>query len=175
MLCIISMKLLMMYRNSFGLFRLIQTYLDFVCVCGAEDILDLLDRIILVYSPSAQLLSYNTTFQLGDFTSPNYFTATLSLSPVVAALVLIHERKFQSAHDTHFQIAASRMPSLNREQASFPLVTDEEQRIMNAIRKYLPKATRLRCWNHVFRSVRYWCHSHNIQKDVIQSFIKHLK
>ena len=46
---------------------------------------------------------------------------------------------------------------------------------MNAIGKYLPKATLLRCWNHVFRSVRYWCHSHNIQTDVLQSFIKDLK
>ena len=67
------------------------------------------------------------------------------------------------------------MSGLTRKNAYFPIVTDGEQGIINAIVKYLPNATRLQCWNHIFRNARFWCHSHNVQNDVIQGFIKDLR
>ena len=36
-------------------------------------------------------------------------------------------------------------------QRVFPIVTDEEKGIVNAIRKFLPNSIRLHCWNHIFR------------------------
>ena len=133
----------------------IQTYPDLICVCGMKKVLDQLDRLLLINSPLTQLLSYDTTFQLGDFyVSPLLFQQILfKESPVVPALFLIHERKFQIGNEQLFEIAASKFSALTRK--SFPVVTDEEKGIANAIKKHLPKATRLRCWNHIFQGARY--------------------
>jgi len=121
------------------------------------------------------MLSYDTTFQLGDFyVSPLLFRHTLFVeSPVVPALFLIHERKFETAHEQLFKIAVSKVSALTRK--SFQIVTDEEKAIVNAIEKYLPKATRLRCWNHIFRGARHWGHTHNIKADEVQGFVADLK
>ena len=43
------------------------THPDLVCVCGNKALFAKLDRVLIIDSPSAQLLSYDTTFQLGDF------------------------------------------------------------------------------------------------------------
>ena len=43
------------------------THLDLVCVCGSKELLQEFDRVLLLQSPVAQLLSYDTTIQLGDF------------------------------------------------------------------------------------------------------------
>ena len=45
----------------------IQTFPDLICVCGIKEILDQFDRVLLVDSVNPQLLSYDTTFQLGGF------------------------------------------------------------------------------------------------------------
>ena len=49
--------------------HVIHTYLNFICVCGQKSIFDELDRLLLLDSPSPQV-SYDTTFQLGDFYVP---------------------------------------------------------------------------------------------------------
>ena len=134
-----------------------------------------LDRLILINSPSPQLLSYDTTFQLGDyFVSPLLFRHTLfKESPVMPAIFLIHERKLQTAHEQLFQIASIKVPSLTHQ--TFPMVTDEERGIVNSIENHLPMATRLRCWNHIFRNARYWCKSHNIKNNEMQDFVTDLR
>ena len=43
------------------------THPDLVCVHGNTALLEELDRALLIDSSSAQLLPYNTTFQLGNF------------------------------------------------------------------------------------------------------------
>ena len=94
------------------------------------------------------------------------FSATLSSeSPIVPALFLIHERKFEKTHEMLFEIAAIKVSLTQR---AFSIVTDEEKGTMNAIMKHLPNATQLRCWNHIFRSARYWFHSHNIKSNEAQ-------
>ena len=104
----------------------IQTYPDLLCVCGIEEILDQLDRILLIDSAMPQLLSYDTTFQLGDFyvSSLLFRHVIYKESPIIPALFLIHERKFQSVHETLFQIAVDKVPSLLK--SVYPIVTDEE-------------------------------------------------
>ena len=44
----------------------INTFPDLVCICGLKEILTELDKVLLLDS-NFQLLSYDTTFQLGDF------------------------------------------------------------------------------------------------------------
>jgi len=49
-----------------GYIHKIITFPDLVYVCGVQEVLEELDRTLLLGS-SDQLLSYDTTFQLGDF------------------------------------------------------------------------------------------------------------
>ena len=153
----------------------IQTYPDLLCVCGIEEILDQLDRILLIDSAMPQLLSYDTTFQLGDFyvSSLLFRHVIFKESPIIPALFLIHERKFQSVHETLFQIAVDKVPSLLK--SVYPIVTDEEKAINNAISNVLPQAKRLRCWNHIFRGARHWLHSHGVSNSKVQEFISDLR
>ena len=50
-----------------GFIHLIHTHPDLVCVLGKKALLDQLDRVLVLDSISSQLLSYDATFQLGDF------------------------------------------------------------------------------------------------------------
>ena len=49
-----------------GFIRKITTYPDLVCICGLQEILEEANKVLQLNSPS-QLLSYDTTFKLGDF------------------------------------------------------------------------------------------------------------
>lgn len=116
-----------------GFVKVIITYPNLVIVCGLNKLVDELEHILHIDSQLPQLLSYDTTFQLGDF----YLSALLyrhtlfSNSPVIPALFLIHERKFQDAHENFMQHLASLVPGLVSGRRNVPFVTDEEIGIKN--------------------------------------------
>ena len=89
-----------------GFIHFIATYPDLVCIAGLEEMLGHLNTVLENVPKVDQLLSYDTTFSMGDF----YVSALLfkygifENSPVVPALFLIHERKFQSHHQHLFEI-----------------------------------------------------------------------
>lgn len=117
--------------------HVIRTHPDLVCVCGQKALLQELDRLLLVSSPSPQLLSYDTTFQLGDFyVSTLAFRHTLfQEAPVIPACFLIHERKFQACHDELFKICCKLVPTLSK--TTQPIVTDEEQAFVSTLKAHL--------------------------------------
>ena len=138
----------------------IRTHPDLVCVCSQNELLDELDRVLLLKSPSAQLLYYDTTFQLGDFyVSVLRFRHTLfKVSPVIPAAFLVHERKFEQCHKEFFSVCTKLVCSLN--SATSPMVTDEEVGIVNAVTRAVPQYPQLRCWNHIFHAVTTWLRKH---------------
>ena len=76
----------------------ITTYPDLICVCGLHEILEELEKVVaLKATPGTQLLSYDTTFQLGDFyMSPLISRHTVfKQRPWIPAMLLIHERKLK--------------------------------------------------------------------------------
>ena len=85
--------------------KVIKTYPDLVIVCGLSKVVQELNAVLKIHSDLPQLLSYDTTFQLGDFyLSPLLFRHTLFTSlPVIPAIFLIHERKFQRVHEELMQ------------------------------------------------------------------------
>ena len=111
-----------------GFVKVMTTYPDLVIICGLTELINELDMVLQLESERPQLLSCNTTFQLGDFyLSPLLFRHTLfSNSPVITALFLIHERKFQSVHEVFFKYLHDSVPTLVREKLAIPIVTDEE-------------------------------------------------
>ena len=132
--------------------HLSKTHPDLTCMCGEKAVLDELDCVLLLDSPSQQLLSYDTTFQLGDFYT------LFSTSPVIPAAFLIHECKLQAVHEDFFSTCTKLSKSLR--SANFPIVTDEERGIVNAVSASLPRASNIRCWNHLLQNVALWIHSH---------------
>ena len=113
--------------------KVITTYPDLVIICGLKNLIEELEFILKMDSQQPQLLSYDTTFQLGDFyLSPLLFRHTMfANSPVVPALFLIHERKFQCTHEIFMQHLASLVPTLVRGSGNVPFVTDKEIGIKN--------------------------------------------
>ena len=80
-----------------------------------------------------QLLSYDTTFQLGDFyLSPLIIRHSLfNERPCIPAIFLFHERKLTEVHQEMFKECIKLIPSLKT--ANIPIVTDKEKAINNAI------------------------------------------
>lgn len=110
--------------------KVVKTFPNLVVVCGLDILLKELDLILQGQSQLhfPQLLSYDTTFQLGDFyLSPLLFRHTLfCTSPVIPVLFLIHERKFQEVHEEAMEILAKFVPRLVTGKQKVPLVTDDE-------------------------------------------------
>ena len=128
---------------------------DLVCVCGMKEVLSDADKAIML-NETGQLLSYDTTFMLGDFyVSLLLFRHTIFVeNPSIPALFLIHERKLFETHQVLFQEAVKVIPSLKNSNCC--LVTDKEQAIIKAVEAELPQIRRLQCWNHIFRDIRFW-------------------
>ncbi len=92
-----------------------------------------LDRVLLLQSPS-QLLSYDTTFQLGEFyISPLIFGhALFKENRCIPAMFMIHERELTETHEAMFRECVKQVPSLKN--INLPIVTDREKIIINAIK-----------------------------------------
>ena len=142
-----------------GFVQKIATFPDLVCVCGLQEILDKADKVLML-EERGQLLSYDTTFQLGDFyVSPLLFRHTLfDEMPCVPAMFLIHERKFTETHQVLFQEAVHQISSLKTTKSC--LVTDKERAITKAVELEVPHIKMVQCWNHIFRDVRFWLRKH---------------
>ena len=111
-----------------GFVKTMTTYPDLILICGLTELTNELNLLLQIESEQPQLLSYDTTFQLGDFyISPFLFRHTLfRTSPVVPALFLIHERKYQRVHEAFLDCLAELVPNLKKGKCNVPLVTDEE-------------------------------------------------
>ena len=127
---------------------------DLVCVCGLQEIIDEADKVLMLQE-EGQLLSYDTTFQLGGFyVSPLLFRHTLFTDkPCVPAMYLIHERKFTETHQVLFQEAVRHIPSLKTTKSC--MVTDKERAITIAAELEVPNIKMVQCWNHLFRDIHF--------------------
>ena len=155
------MNWLLITLSVFIQFILIQIWFAFF---GQRALFEEFDRLLLTDSPSPQLLSCDTTFKLGDIclSTLAFRHILLTQSPVIPLRILIHDRKFQSSHDERFSICCRFSPTLLMTRK--PIVTDEEQAIVNTIKKHLPFAAHLRCWNRVIRDARRLLSSHGVLK-----------
>ena len=152
----------------------IVTFPDLVCICGLDEIAEDANKLLML-SNTFQLLSYDTTFQLGDFyVSPLIVRYSIfDQKPCVPLAFMIHERKFSSTHQEMLHECTRKIPSLRNLHC--PIVVDKEKAIINAIRTELPDVPLLLCWNHLFRDVRLWCHKHGASSSDITVYIADMK
>ena len=100
-----------------------------------------LDRLIsLSHCRKVVLLSYDTTFQLGDFYVSSFLFrhALFQASPVIPAAFVIHKRKFESVHNEMMSHMRSLLLSLQKPHSPIPMVVDNETGLNNAIHANLP-------------------------------------
>ena len=156
-----------------GLVHKIENYPNLTVICGLKHLTDQLNSLIQLKSDIPILLSYDTTFQLGNFyISPFLFQHILfTASPVIPAGFLLHERKFQSVHEEFLRYISKMVPLLHKEKTLLPLVADDEKAICNAVDKILPSVYCLRCWNHTINSTKAWLHGHGATSSEIPLYV----
>ena len=155
----------------------IVTFPDLIVVCGMKCMLRECNRLLKLKQTSPQLMSYDTTFQLGDFyVSPLLFRNTLfKSSPVMPAMFVIHERKLKATHDEMMQLVALELPHLVTGTTAVPLVTDDEKGFTESINHNLPNVRRFLCWNHAINAVKVWLRKHGAASDEMPVYVSHLR
>ena len=153
-----------------GFVHKIITYPDLTCICGLGVVLNEANKVLQL-KDAGQLLSYDTTFQMGDFYVSTLLFRHLVFeeSPCIPALFMIHERKFSETHQELFKQAGILIPSLKSLHSC--IVTDRESAITKAIELELPNLHQLHCWNHLYRDVRFWLRKHGAPSADISVYI----
>jgi len=94
---------------------------------------------------------------------------------VIPAAYLLHERKFETAHEAFMTFIMEKLSSLNNVQAPIPIVTDDEKAVCNSIHKTLTGVVRVSCWNHIISSVKLWPRRHGAKSDEIPFYVSNLR
>ena len=155
----------------------ITTYPDLVVVCGLKKMVQEMDQVLVAKSRSPQFLSYDTTFQLGHFyvSSLLFRHIAFETSPVMPAIFLIHEWKFQSVHEELMEMVGANVPALRKGKHRIPIVVDEESGIRNAIKQFLPNSKRLQCWNHTINAAKAWLKKHGATSSEVPVYVSHIR
>ena len=140
-------------------------YPELRLVLACKDLVDELDRLLGLKNCDPILLSYDTTFDLGDFyVSPlvvkHPFFKGNTCFPVA---FLIHDRKNQKSHDTFWREIVNLVPNLLKGHPI--IVTDREISFSNAIKAYIPNAKLFHCWNHIKTDIKVWIKKHGGKSD----------
>jgi hypothetical protein len=141
----------------------LSVYPNLGVVCGNEDIIEHCNTALLVrHDDQPTLLSYDTTFCLGDFyVSVLLFRMVIfSSNPVVPVLFFIHDSKTTAMHQNFFLTAKRLLPNLSSTNA--PLVTDQEGGITKAIADILPNINHLLGWRHVLQDIKRYVRQNHI-------------
>jgi hypothetical protein len=155
-----------------GFIRKITTFPDLEVVFGMEELLQDMGRELQLHEPG-QIMSYNTTFQLGDFylSFVLYRAMIFQEEPCIPALFLIHERKFAETHCTFFKELKKVVPS----KCTVAIVTDRERANTTAISTEVPTVLQQFCWNHILQDVRRWLTAHGAPRTDISAMIGNLR
>lgn len=124
----------------------------------------------------SQLLSYDTTFKLGNFyVSPLLFRNILfETKPVMPSLFMIHERKLKATHDELMRVVSQLRHSLINGSNTIPLVTADEKGF-DAINGHLHKLCRLYFWNHIINASKIWLRGHGATSSEIPVYVNNIR
>jgi len=136
-----------MAYDTQGFVHKIESYPDLLVICGLPSVFDELNRIVQAKLEFPNLLSYDATFNLGDiYVSPFLFRyVVFESSPVIPAAYLLHERKFETAHEAFMTFIKAKLSSLSNVQAPIPIFTDDEKAVCNSIDKALTGVVCVSC------------------------------
>lgn len=160
------------YEDS-SFIHVITTFPDLIVVCGLLEIVQELKLCLQTSPKNQQHLSYDTTFNMGDFfVSPIIFKHTMfTQKPTIPALFLLHEKKFAAHHKTIFEILEQIIESKSLLK-DVPIVVDMEPGIVKAL-----KSTDLKiigCWRHLNDDNKRWVAKHGGNTDDKTVYTDHL-
>ncbi len=132
----------------------ITTFADLLVTCGINFFLDVLLK------SSVCLMSYDTTFSLGDF----YLSVLMAQvdcfneQPCFPVGFLVHDRKFSSTHVEFFTQFKRQLDTT----FNATIVTDGELAVINAVKQVFPHWNVVSCWNHILTDVEVWLQKRHI-------------
>ena len=102
-----------------------------------SEIITQFNQLVYVTTSEQLFLSYDTTFNLGDYVSAIIFKHVLfKETPLIPLAFVIHDRKFGSVHECLFNFLKSTFPKTMKRKS--PIVVDREPGIGKAIKNVLP-------------------------------------
>jgi hypothetical protein len=133
----------------------IQTFPDLSVIMYSPKLMLIFKSLLSKSTPPdlpLQQLSYDTTFNLGDFyVSILIFRETsFTQTPVIPLAFMIHERKLTTTHVQFFNQMKSVCPEIGS-ATNLIIVTDQELSIRKAIVAAYPDVHMFLCWNHVIQ------------------------
>ena len=96
-----------------GFVKQVTLYPDLVTIVSLPEIITQLNQLVYVTTSEQLFLSYDTTFNLGDYVSAIVFKHVLfKETPLIPLAFLIHDRKFGSVHECLFNFLKSTFPKI---------------------------------------------------------------
>ena len=150
-----------------GFVHSIQTFPDLCVVAGLDEMFSEMSEVLK--SKNEQLLSYDTTFNMGDYyVSPLLFRNTKFVgNPVMLGGILINERRTQCYHEMFFQTLEQHVKHLH----NIPIATDEEPAMVNAINEKT-SLYRVGCHRHLVNDIKHRVDGHGGTKDDRQKYVR---
>lgn len=136
-----------------GFIRHITTFPDLLVYAGMTDIVDLacsnLEESVKFAHP--QMISYDTTFQMGDF-----YVSVLALrntalvsDPVYPVGFMLHERKFMQHHEKFLTEILGKLGIDSKKYQKIPVTVDREKGIVGALKNNFTNISVVFCRNHI--------------------------
>ena len=100
-------------------------------------------------------LSYDTTFEMGDFyvSVLTYRQNEFKETPVIPLMFIFHMERIEYVHSFFFSRVAELFPEI-AESKRIIIVTDDEKAITNAVFKTWPRISLFRCWIHAWKNIK---------------------
>ncbi|XP_075440434.1 uncharacterized protein LOC142485236 [Ascaphus truei] len=157
----------------------ITTYPDIMVFVGLPDIIrlscSLLETSLKQKHP--QLLSYDTTFQLGDF----YLSVLvqrntiLENDPIYPVGFMLHERKCTIYHERFLQEVLGRLGMNSNKYKNIPIIVDREKAIVKALKKNFSHLSIAFCQVHMLRDVEFWIRKQKGGNDDVKVLKDHVE
>ena len=139
-------------NNHIFFFKLLLKFMFRVCLGTMEEFRQLLAREDL----SAQLLTYDTTYEMGDYNlSVLKFRQTeFEETPAIPLMFMLHEQN-ESAHNFFFMRLDELVPELKTTETLLVTITaDEEEALVNVIKRNCPNISLLRSWQIALQDIK---------------------
>jgi hypothetical protein len=147
---------------------------DLAIIFGCSEMLEEINKLLRTCSDEPVLLSYDTTFELGDF----YMSALVAKhvlfrnGKTVPVAFMIHDRKSQGLHNLFWRKIKSKIPNIS--SGRHVLVVDREIAFQNVIAELLPNMKLCLCWNHIKRDLQYKLKKCGAKSDDLIVYSRHL-
>ena len=149
--------------------RQFTVYPDLVVHLASDNVLTLTKDLIKqsrTNSSLKQLVSYDTTFLLGDFYVSILVARNTCLvdDPIFPVAFLIHTKKYKKYHKAFLADIFEETGLASSK--NIPIITDREKGITDCLQTNFPTLTNIYCTNHIIGDIKQWLQSSGTKDDI---------